>query len=166
MPDEELPGSKAGDSVSLHDDRRDDEYREMPQDLGNKHQLPERLIRRCPSSRNDSQAAPRTARKTPCQRLGLGTTRLHRHRNRGSSLHCIVLDGWQLAAQWRFYCPNGDGVAVGFRTGSLPEGIQIEKDEPSGFGFIRIEKVDYTPVSDELPIVDSVIAELIAQTDE
>jgi hypothetical protein len=68
--------------------------------------------------------------------------------------------------QWRSYCPNGNGVAVGFRTGSLPEGIQIEKDEPSGFGFIRIEKVDYTPVSDELPIVDSVIAELIAQTDE
>jgi hypothetical protein len=68
--------------------------------------------------------------------------------------------------QWRSYCPNGNGVAIGFRTGSLPEGIQIEKAEPSGFGFIRIEKVDYTPVSGELPIVDSVIAELIAQTDE
>jgi hypothetical protein len=68
--------------------------------------------------------------------------------------------------QWRSYCPNGNGVAIGFRTGCLPQGMEIEKAEPFGFGFIRIEKVDYTPVSDELPIIDSVIAELIAQTDE
>jgi hypothetical protein len=68
--------------------------------------------------------------------------------------------------QWRSYCPNGNGIAIGFRTGSLPQGIQFEKAEPSAIVFIRIEKVNYAPVSDELSIIDSTIAELVAQADE
>jgi hypothetical protein len=68
--------------------------------------------------------------------------------------------------QWRSYCPNGNGVAIGFRVASLPQGIQWKKAEPSAFVFIRLEKVDYKPVSDELPIIDSEIAELVAQADE
>lgn len=68
--------------------------------------------------------------------------------------------------QWRSYCPNGDGVAIGFRTASLPQGIEWKKEEPSSIVFIRLAKVDYKPVSDELPIIDSEIAELVALADE
>jgi hypothetical protein len=68
--------------------------------------------------------------------------------------------------QWRSYCPNGNGVAIGFRVASLPQGILWKKAEPSAIVFITLEKVDYKPVSDELPIIDSEIAELVAQVDE
>jgi hypothetical protein len=68
--------------------------------------------------------------------------------------------------QWRSYCSNGNGVAIGFRTASLPQFIEWKKAEPSAIVFVRLEKVDYKPVSDELPIIDSEIAELVAQADE
>ena len=68
--------------------------------------------------------------------------------------------------QWRSYCPNGNGVAIGFRTASLPQFLQWKEGKRSAIVFIRLDKVDYKPVSDELPIMDSEIAELVAQVDE
>lgn len=70
--------------------------------------------------------------------------------------------------QWRSYCANGNGVAIGFRVSSLPQFIQTKakEGERSTILFIRLEKVDYTPVSGELQIIDSEIAELVAQVDE
>ena len=68
--------------------------------------------------------------------------------------------------QWRSYCPNGNGVAIGFRVASLPQGIHWKKAERFAMVLIRLEKVDYKPVSDELPIIDSEIAELVAEADE
>jgi hypothetical protein len=70
--------------------------------------------------------------------------------------------------QWRSYCANGNGVAIGFRVSSLPQFIQTKttEGERSTILFIRLKKVDYTPVSGALPIIDSEIAELVAQVDE
>ena len=68
--------------------------------------------------------------------------------------------------QWRSYCPNGNGVAIGFRVASLPQFIQIREAERSTILFIRLEKVNYKPVSGELSIIDSEIAELVARADE
>ena len=68
--------------------------------------------------------------------------------------------------QWRSYCPNGNGVAIGFRVASLSACIQLKKTERTTIVFTSLKKVDYKPVSGELAIIDSEIAELVAQADE
>jgi len=118
--------SQAGDSVSLHDDRRDDEYREMPQDLGNnisylndssegvhllgmiRKRLPELLEKH---HVNDSVLERLDYTDTEIE----DRPSLHRSRR------------MQLAAQWRSYCPNGNGVASAFEQAAYPKAYKSRK---------------------------------------
>lgn len=65
--------------------------------------------------------------------------------------------------QWRSYCPQGNGVAIGFRVSCLTRAKRARHDEKHPRG-VRFRSVEYT--ADDTPELDGCIADIMRETDE
>jgi hypothetical protein len=69
--------------------------------------------------------------------------------------------------QWRSYCPNGNGVAIGFRRGCLLQAF-VEKEAARTIApqIVSFEKVEYMSSGAPEGAIDDVIAELVREADQ